>query len=524
MIKLIENELIKILKRKSIYVLLIASLIAIIIYNYMNPDQNPATLKINTNDLDTSSLERDLENTQNNIPEENATIQSETQNELQNFLQNLNNDVENLISKNVSLEFAKLYNRYETESWQRYALNEERNGYSFENNSNLSYNQDIYNNIKIIKDYEINPNTQITEEQYNKSIEVYNGYIEALDSNNWKQYVLYKIQCLKEEQELDLDKNSSWIQIEIDINQLRLENNIKYEDDKLNEYIEQYRGERYYLQNYEQLEEKNEFIEKQIEKSKGKVSLLEYAIKNNITQDISSENYNIITENKIDARISFIRTFEHFDLIIVIIAIYISCMIVTEETNKRTIKNLLTKPHKRSTILISKMIACFITIVISIIFICIAQYIVGGLIYGFDSYNLDYIGYDYNTEQVFTMNIGQFIILEAIAKLPMYVIVILFCIFMGTINNNTSMTMILTLIIFIVANSVIAEWSKVESLSVISRYFITNNWDFSTYLFGDFSDIPQINLEFSIVVYVVYFMILSISSVKIFSNKEINNK
>ena len=219
MIKLIENELIKILKRKSIYVLLIASLIAIIIYNYMNPDQNPATLKINTNDLDTSSLERDLENTQNNIPEENATIQGEIQNELHNFLQNLNNDVENLISKNVSLEFAKLYNRYETESWQRYALNEERNGYSFENNSNLSYNQDIYNNIKIIKDYEINPNTQITEEQYNKSIEVYNGYIDALDSNNWKQYVLYKIQCLKEEQELDLDKNSSWIQILININQ-----------------------------------------------------------------------------------------------------------------------------------------------------------------------------------------------------------------------------------------------------------------------------------------------------------------
>lgn len=527
MIKLIKNELIKIFKRKSIYVLLIASLIAMIIYNYMNPDQNPTTLKMNTNDLDTSSLERDLENTQNNISEENTDIQnteSDVKNELQEFLQNLNNDVENLISKNVSLEFAKLYNRYKTESWQRYALNEERNGYSFENNSNLPYNQDIYNNIKIIKDYELNPNTQITEEQYNKSIKVYNGYIEALDSNNWKQYILYKIQCLKEEQELDLDNNFAWIQIEIDINQLRLENNIKYEDDKLNEYIEQYRGERYYLQNYVQLKDKNNFIEKQIEKSKGKVSLLEYAIENNISQDISSESYNIITENKIDARISFIRTFEHFDLIIIIIAIYISCMIVTEEINKKTIKNLLAKPHKRSTILISKMIACIITIIISIIFICITQYVVGGLIYGFDSYHLGYIGYDYNTEQAFTMNVGQFIILEALAKLPMYVLVILFCIFMGTINNNTSMTMILTLITFIVASSVLAEWSKVESLANIFKYFITNNWDFSTYLFGNFSEIPGINLEFSIVVYAIYFILLIAASIKIFSNKEINNK
>lgn len=35
----------------------------------------------------------------------------------------------------------------------------------------------------------------------------------------------------------------------------------------------------------------------------------------------------LITDNKIDARISFIRTFEHFDIIMVIIIIYISTTI-----------------------------------------------------------------------------------------------------------------------------------------------------------------------------------------------------
>ena len=40
MIKLIKNELIKIFKRKTIYFLLILSMIAVIIYNYINPDQN----------------------------------------------------------------------------------------------------------------------------------------------------------------------------------------------------------------------------------------------------------------------------------------------------------------------------------------------------------------------------------------------------------------------------------------------------------------------------------------------------
>ena len=60
MIKLIENELIKIFKRKSIYVLLIISLIAIIVYNYMNPDQNDSTFEMYTDDLDISILETEI--------------------------------------------------------------------------------------------------------------------------------------------------------------------------------------------------------------------------------------------------------------------------------------------------------------------------------------------------------------------------------------------------------------------------------------------------------------------------------
>ncbi len=527
MIKLIENELIKIFKRKSIYVLLIISLIAIIAYNYMNPDQNDSTFKMYTDDLDISILEKGIEDTENKMAETtiyDTNEEEQTKNGLQEFLQKLNSDIETLVSQNIELEFAKLYNRYEKNSWQRYALNEERNGYSFENNSDLAYNQDIRNNIKIIKDYEINPNTQITKKQYDKAIEKYNGYVSVLDSNNWKEYVIYKINSLKEEKNLATEKERNWIQIEVDINELRLDNNIRYTDDNLNTYIEEYRSESYVLQNYEEIEERNDFTKKQIKETKGKLLLLKYAIEHNITQDISSEKYNIILENKIDARISFIRTFEHFDLIIVIIAIYISCMIVTEEINKKTIKNLLVKPHKRTSILISKMIACIITIVISMIFVCAVQYIVGGLVYGFDSYSLGYIGYNYNTQKVFTMNIFEFLVLEGLTKLPMYIIVILFCMFMGTINNNTSMTMILTLIIFMVSSSVLVEWSKVESLSTICRYFITNNWDFSTYLFGNFSEIKGIDLEFSIVVYTVYFIILIISVIKVFNNKEINNK
>lgn len=65
MLKLIENELIKIFKRKSIYFLFLISIIAVIIYNYKNPDQNPVLgFDNNTSDYNIEALE----NTLNKIP------------------------------------------------------------------------------------------------------------------------------------------------------------------------------------------------------------------------------------------------------------------------------------------------------------------------------------------------------------------------------------------------------------------------------------------------------------------------
>ena len=268
--------------------------------------------------------------------------------------------------------------------------------------------------------------------------------------------------------------------------------------------------------------ESQAFINENINRYKANMSLCKYAIENNINYDISN-NDNLITDNKIDARISFIRTFEHFDIIMVIIIIYISTTIVTEETNKGTIKGLLTKPHKRSTILLSKILACTITTIIAMVIVLITQFIVGGVIFGFDSYKLDYIGYNFNNEQVFTMNLFIYNILVGISKLPMYIIMILFCIFIGVVSNHTSMSMIVTLIIFLISDTVLKEWSKVETLSLITRYFITNNWDFSIYLFGGISNISGVTLISSIFIYIVYMIILLALSIYKLNKKEINN-
>ena len=59
------------------------------------------------------------------------------------------------------------------------------------------------------------------------------------------------------------------------------------------------------------------------------------------------------------------------------------------------------------------------------VFIIIVQYIAGGIIFGFESYDLPYISFNYNTDQIFTMNLFSYIILAGVTKLPMYTIIVL---------------------------------------------------------------------------------------------------
>ena len=497
MIKLIQNELLKILKKKSIYILFVILAIVIIIYNYINVDQNFDVIKLDTLDMPVKLFEDNLEKIEGNS--------------------------ENYIEQKTSLDFAKLYNRYNENSWQRYALNEEKSSHSVED-----FPTDLHHDITLIlssiNDYEFNPHSKIAMQDYEIAKNKFLEYLEVLDKNDWKQFVNLKIKNLKERKKqssISTDESRS-LDIEIEIYQYRVDYNIEFTYDTLNQYIENLRSSQYLLESFLKTERFSSFYYKFIEEETAKIALYKYAIENRIVSDISNE-VNVISDNQIDARIAFIRTFDHFDILIIIIAIYMSCTIIMEEKNRGTIKSLLLKPHKRSNILISKIFACIITILITILYIILVQYIVGGITFGFDSYNLDYIGYDYHHHQVFTMNLFCYLLLVGLAKLPMYVFIITFCILMGIINNNTAMTMILTLIIFILSGTIISEWSKYDGITFISSFFITNNLDFSKYLFGKTSDITGLTPLFSSFIYLAYEISIWGISIHKFIKKDIYN-
>lgn len=101
----------------------------------------------------------------------------------------------------------------------------------------------------------------------------------------------------------------------------------------MNQYLDEYR-ETYYLIIY-----KESYVDKnsqsdiyELNECRTRLELCKYAIKNKINYDISNE-MGVILNNKIDARISFIRTFKHFSNNNYYYNIYTST-IITEEISK----------------------------------------------------------------------------------------------------------------------------------------------------------------------------------------------
>ena len=128
LIKLIQNELIKIFKRKSIYILLFLSLVIIVIYNYINPTENWVINLTNTRDMSVVSIEKDLKEEK---------------------------DIEEYVKTKAQYDFVNLYNSFEENSWQRYALRNEK-VFTTVGNVITDMDHDIIPTLEIINDFENN--------------------------------------------------------------------------------------------------------------------------------------------------------------------------------------------------------------------------------------------------------------------------------------------------------------------------------------------------------------------------------
>ena len=257
------------------------------------------------------------------------------------------------------------------------------------------------------------------------------------------------------------------------------------------QYQRAYNNDKMLLENYDELN-----IDESYEEIEERIKLEEYAINNKIQYNIflNTENKNAPLPS--DARILLMKIFNNFDIIIIFILIYLSTTIITEECSNGAIKYLLIKPHTRVKILSSKIITSIFIIITITSFITVFQYLLGGILFGFNSYSLEAIIYNSSDKIIETTSLANYMITLIISKIPMYFILSIISLLFGVITNNIALNILISL----------------------GMYLVIYNYDISKYLYSS-----DVLLNKYIIIFNISIIILLMLLTVIFKKKDIKN-
>ncbi len=485
MISLIKNEFIKLLKKKSTYIVLIVTLLFIILINFLCKYSNSNNYRYSGEEINYySELLKSLD--PNNPDEVESYVEIKTQ-----F------DVVNLISK------------YGFDSWQSKIIPEK-----------------IYSYINSINFYTY---IEKDEKALTSAKQEYNKLVDILDSNNWKYFVNLELEELNKKNNDDEKaklavtdkaslKEANYI---LDINKIekqvlmwRLEKDIPYNDNNfLNTALEAYSRNAKRVCTYEKdtissYSEKLEYY-----------SCLEMA---NINKYYVENN--VINLREDDNRDILVNLLDKYELFILIFVIMISGAIVSDEFSKGTIKLLLVRPYSRLKLLFAKFVTCICLLILFIVFVSVCQLLIGGLVQGFNCLRVPAVVYNYNTNNIETMSIAKHIAITTCAKLPMYLLLMTLAFTISTLFNNSALAIALPLLGYMVSPIInqLASYALLRDIKIL-LYFVTPNWDLTSYLFGGLPMFEQLTLPFSITICLVYFLIMVLASAIVFKKRNIKN-
>ena len=482
MSKLIKNELIKIFSKKSMIVIGVIILVIIIGFNVLN------------------KISQNMSNSYSAYSESYIRYLDE---ELSNLDPNKPSDINKYVETKSQKDIATLAKDYKETSWQAEVIGtvispiiEEMNNYEYidKNNEALTASKTKYDEMLIAlknEDWKYFANKEL--ENINTQIEDLNTLI-AQDSENE-----------------DLKTQLKSLELQKEVVNLRLDKNINYGSDNYKSIAVQ--NYRMYMGNYIQSSQGRNLTDEDKSEINGyleKANLYKYDLYNDTEyQNTATANYTF--QNSIGTYIA----------IIVMVVVIVAGVSISEEFNKGTVKLLLVRPYSRTKILISKLIAVFITMLITTATILLLQFIIGGIVYGFGTYMMNVVQFDFTTNSIVTLNIFAYLGLIFICKLPIFILIGTLAFALSTLFLNSPLAVALPILgymgsdmINMIAISYKWDWVK---------YFVTPNWDLSQYLFGGTPMFSGISVEFSITICAIYFVIMIVASIVSFKKRNIKN-
>ena len=485
MSSLVKNELTKVFKKKSIYIILFVTLVFVILsncmYKYFYSDGNFSYYS-------ESYVEFAKEGIKSLDP-------------------NKPSDTKMYIEYQTVLDVYEMMQEYESDAWQIQIISSRIEPYINERNTYLY-------------------GAERDENQANKINEQINELINRLKNDDWKYFANEelktadeKVKALEEEKRSTDDKQRlesleseiATAKIDLDVAKYRVDEDIKYGYDYMNRALTNYQEYGYTIV---QMDNSNTELTYQEKKDYNQ------AIENKEISKYIIENH-IDTEKANDLRGILSRFFSEFGLFIIVIVVMIAGTIVSEEFNKGTIKLLLVKPYSRNKILFSKFITVLIITVFAIVAILGMELIVGGLIFGFDSLSIPVVVYNFNTNMIQEINIFAYLGTQVFMILPIIILLGTLSFALSTIFTNSPVAIALPLLGYM-GVAVINQLAIQYNIGFL-RYFVTLNWDFTQYLYGGMPLMEGLTAEFSVVICLLYFFIMMIPTFAIFKKKNIKN-
>lgn len=487
MINLIKNELIKISKKKSIYITLLVTLAFVIItniiyniepnYNYDLGDQ----IKF---------YEEQLKQLEINDPQ----------------------NVEEYVSCKVELEINKLIqNCGGTHTWKAKIIEEQ--GYE------LIYAME---NSKYITK---------SDEEYKKASEEYNRFIARLDANDWKYFAEENLKDIEEEikEQSTLKANSNSkeeaLNIENQIQELedqrqvvrwRLEKDICYGYDYYNQCLNHYQNAKITIRSYDESSQNGLTEEEKYQLKQSYYDALEEEAVSKY--DIEHEAH---TGDTSTAKGILLNMFTEYEIFIIIMAVMIAGTIVSEEFNKGTVKLLLIKPYSRTKILTAKFITSLIILIIVIILVALMQFIVGGFVQGFDNYNEAATVYNHTNNELQELSIIKYLAIQAVGKLPIYILLLTLAFALSTLFTNSALAIAITLLGSMSASTI--NMLALNFKFTWIKFFVTPNWDLTQYFFGKLPQFMGLTAGFSMAIILIYMIIMLVPTYIVFKKKNIKN-
>lgn len=481
MISLIQNELKKIFKKKSLLITLLVTLAFIILTNVL--------------------YKLDFGNSYYDYIEEEISFYREQLKTL-----DPEKDKDMYAQYKTELEVYQLVKKYGEKSWQAQIIQSEMRGCITEINY-FTYQEKNNDELKAVK-------------------AKHDEYVKRLDTNDWRYFAEEelkdkesKIKDAKEMQEKTTNKleikeiqnQIRGLEISRQIASWRLEKDIPYGNDYKNDCLNNYRVAMQNIRDYEFGEiEQNYDAKKQYYEAKETAAINKYDIENGTT-----------VCDKTNAKGIMLDVFGEYEIFLIVMFMMTAGVIVSEEFNKGTIKLLLIKPYKRSTILASKFITSIIVAIIVILLVLLMQFVVGGLIQGFDSFKNPTIIYDHTINNVKHINTIQYLAMQTLGKAPMYILLMTLAFAFSTIFTNSALAITISLLGYM-GSSVINMLALNLKLNWI-KYFVTPNWNLTEYFWGGIPTFEGITLPFSIAIIVIYMVIMLVPTFIIFQKKNIKN-